>query len=81
MDSNTKTMKVTVSILTEVPEALHESLQGYLEKNPEWDQDRVFAAALSLFLLQNGDSNTPESSRYYRQAARVYLETLFQNAS
>lgn len=71
-------MNVTVSILAEIPEALHESLKSYLEKHPDWDQDRVFAAALSLFLLQNGDSKTPEASHCYRQAARVYLETLFQ---
>jgi Protein of unknown function (DUF2811) len=69
----------TVSILAEIPETLHESLANYLETHPDWDHDRVFAAALSLFLLQNGESGTPDSSRLYRQAARVYLETLFQN--
>jgi hypothetical protein len=72
-------MHSTVSILAEIPEDLHESLKKYLETHPDWDQDRVFAAALSLFLLQNGDSTTPESSQNYRRAARVYLETLFQN--
>lgn len=72
-------MNTSVSILTEIPETLHESLQGYLETHPDWDQDRVFSAALSLFLLQNGNSNTPEASSSYRQAARVYLETLFQS--
>ncbi|MCL2927597.1 MAG: DUF2811 domain-containing protein [Trichodesmium sp. MAG_R01] len=72
-------MNVTISILAEIPEALHESLKIYLENHSDWDQDRVFSAALSLFLLQNGDSVTPETSPYYRQAARVYLETLFQH--
>ncbi|MCL2926074.1 MAG: DUF2811 domain-containing protein [Trichodesmium sp. MAG_R04] len=71
-------MNVTVSILAEIPEVLHESLKIYLENYSEWDQNRVFSAALSLFLLQNGDSSTPETSPYYRQAARIYLETLFQ---
>jgi hypothetical protein len=65
-------MYATVSILTEIPEPLHESLKGYLETHPDWDQDRVFSAALSLFLLQNGDSD--------RRAARVYLDTLFKHA-
>jgi predicted TPR repeat methyltransferase len=64
-------MKTTVSIFTEIPESLHESLQKYLETHPDWDQNRVLTAALSLFLLQNGDSD--------RRAARVYLETLFHN--
>ncbi|MEO0351271.1 MAG: DUF2811 domain-containing protein, partial [Cyanobacteria bacterium P01_A01_bin.15] len=40
-------MKITVSILAEIPEELHESLKGYLEDHPAWDQDRVFSAALS----------------------------------
>lgn len=65
-------MSATVSILTEIPELLHESLQRYLETHPDWDQDRVFAAALSLFLLQNSNGD--------RRAARVYLETLFHHS-
>ncbi|MBD0261399.1 MAG: DUF2811 domain-containing protein [Tolypothrix sp. Co-bin9] len=64
-------MNTTVSIFTEIPETLHESLKIYLESHPDWDQNRVLTAALSLFLLQNGDSD--------RRAARVYLETLFHN--
>jgi len=63
-------MQTMVSVLTEIPEELYESLQSYLESHPDWDQDRVLAAALSLFLLQNGDSD--------RRAARVYLDTLFK---
>ncbi|MEM8806195.1 MAG: DUF2811 domain-containing protein [Cyanobacteria bacterium P01_D01_bin.44] len=66
-------MKVTVSILAEIPEELHESLKSFLENHPAWDQDRVFSAALSLFLLQNGESD--------RRASRVYLDTLFNYAA
>ena len=66
-------MSNTLSILTEIPEELHQSLKSYLEHHPDWDQDRVFAAALSLFLLQNSDGD--------RCAARVYLETLFDRCS
>ncbi len=64
-------MNAMVSILAEIPESLHDSLKTYLESHPDWDQDRVFAAALSLFLLQNGDCD--------RRAARVYLDTLFKH--
>lgn len=73
-------MNATVSILAEIPEELHESLQGYLETHPDWDQDRVFCAALSLFLLQNGGSESADASRSYRRTARVYLDTLFKHA-
>lgn len=62
-------MNATVSIFTKIPATLDESLKSYLETHPDWDQTRVLTAALSLFLLQNGDSD--------RRAARVYLETLF----
>jgi predicted TPR repeat methyltransferase len=65
-------MNTTVSILAEIPEELHLTLTQYLETHAEWDQDRVFAAALSLFLLQNGECD--------RQAALVYLDTLFKHA-
>ncbi|HEY9815349.1 MAG: DUF2811 domain-containing protein [Synechococcales cyanobacterium K44_A2020_017] len=73
-------MNASVSILAEIPEDLHESLQGYLDNHPEWDQDRVFSAALSLFLLQNSQTTTPDATRSYRRAARVYLDTLFKHA-
>ncbi len=62
-------MKITVSILAEIPEELHESLKRYLETHSAWDQDRVFSAALSLFLLQNGETDRPTS--------RIYLDALF----
>ena len=72
-------MNSNVSILAEIPEELHLSLKNYLETHPNWDQDRVFAAALSLFLLQNNNGQSTEASENYRACARVYLETLFQS--
>ncbi|NJK38711.1 MAG: DUF2811 domain-containing protein [Oscillatoriales cyanobacterium RM1_1_9] len=71
-------MNTTVSVFAEIPEILHDSIQSYLTHHPDWDVNRVFSAALSLFLLQNESVNTPESSRSYHQAARIYLETLFE---
>lgn len=73
-------MNTPISILAEIPEELHRSLQNYLDNHPTWDQDRVFAAALSLFLLQNGENKIDEESRNYKTCARVYLETLFQRS-
>lgn len=64
-------MNTTVSILAEIPEELHEALSRYLDTHSDWDQDRLFAASVSLFLLQNGDCD--------RQAARVYLDSLFKH--
>lgn len=63
----------TISLLVEIPEELHESLQGYLESHPAWSQQRVFCAALSLFLMQNGSGD--------RRVNRIYLDTLFDYAA
>ena len=46
-------MNSTVPLFTEIPETLQESMNNYLESHPDWDQNRVLTAALSLFLLQN----------------------------
>lgn len=61
-------MHTTISILAEIPEDLHEALSGYLDTHTNWDQDRLFAAALSLFLLQNSD--------YDRRPASVYVDSV-----
>lgn len=63
-------MNPMISILADIPEDLHCALMGYLETHPDWDQDRVLSAALSLFLMQYGESD--------RRIARVYLNSLFQ---
>jgi hypothetical protein len=63
-------MSATVSILIKIPHTLHEPVQNYLETHPDWDEDRLLAAAVSLFLLQNGDDD--------RRVSRVYLDTIFQ---
>lgn len=62
-----------VSLISEIPEDLHKSLADFLESHPGWDQDRVFSAAISLFLLQNGKRDQATS--------RIYLDTLFDMAA
>lgn len=70
-------MDTSISLLVEIPEILHESLRSYLEMRPDWDQDRVITAALSLFLLQNQSEAAPEKL-HHRQASRIYLDALFK---
>jgi Protein of unknown function (DUF2811) len=57
----------TISILAEIPESLHQSIQQHLDQHPDWDSDRLMTAALALFLLQQGE----------RQIAATYLDSLF----
>ena len=55
--------------MIEIPEALHVSIQDYLNTHELWSQERVMQAALSLFLMQNG-STQPHVNR-------LYLDSLF----
>lgn len=68
-------MDTNVSILVEIPEALHQSFLNFLDSRPDWDQDRVMSAALSLFLLQNRPATERQNDR---QTARIYLDSLFK---
>ncbi len=63
-------MNTTISILTEIPEELYEAVSHYLDAHTDWDQDRVFAAAVSMFLQQNHEGD--------RHNAKTYFDTLFQ---
>lgn len=71
MDENeTVDSNATVSLVVEIPPDLFEGMRGYLATHPDWDQDRVFTAGLSLLLLQL-------PGPFQRRASRIYLETLF----
>jgi hypothetical protein len=63
------TAPVTVSLMIEIPESLHHSIQDYLNTHELWSQERVMQASLSLFLMQNG-MNQPHVNR-------LYLDSLF----
>ena len=62
-------MQQSVSLSVEIPEELHLSVQNYLDVHAGWSQDRLFCAAISLFLMQNGVTK--------RQVSRIYLDSLF----
>jgi hypothetical protein len=59
----------TVSMRAEVPEPLLQSMQGFIEAHPNWDQYRLVQAALAGFLVQNGVQT--------REITRCYLANLF----
>ncbi|MBX2866092.1 MAG: DUF2811 domain-containing protein [Leptolyngbyaceae cyanobacterium MAG.088] len=63
------TVPTTVSLMIEIPEPLHISIQEYLNTHELWSQERVMQAALSLFLMQNGE-NQPHVNR-------LYIDSLF----
>ena len=63
------TASITVSLMVEIPETLHLSIQDYLDTHEMWSQERMMQAALSLFLLQNGVNQPHVNS--------LYLDSLF----
>lgn len=58
-----------VSLRAEVPAPLLEAMRVFIEQHPNWDQYRLFQAALAGFLVQNGIRN--------REVTRCYLANLF----
>jgi len=56
-----------------VPEHLLRAMGQFIERHPNWDQYRLFQAALAGFLVQNGVQN--------RGVTRCYLANLFPGSS
>ncbi|WP_396122600.1 DUF2811 domain-containing protein [Cyanobium sp. CH-040] len=61
--------ELMVSLRAEVPEALLVCMRQFIERHPNWDQYRLFQAALAGFLVQNGVQT--------REITRCYLANLF----
>jgi len=53
-----------------IPEELKTAIAAYLDQHPGWDSDRLVAAALSLYLLQNTATASPV-------VKQTYLSTTF----
>jgi hypothetical protein len=58
-----------VSLMAEVPEPLLQAMRGFIERYPNWDQYRLFQAALAGFLVQHAPGD--------RAITRCYLANLF----
>jgi hypothetical protein len=46
-----------VTMEAEVPEGLHDGLQTFLQRRPDWDTSFLLTSALASFLVQNGWSD------------------------
>ena len=62
-----------MSLRAEVPEPLLRAMGQFIECHPNWDQYRLFQAALAGFLVQNGVQN--------RGVTRCYLANLFPGST
>lgn len=61
--------EAVVSLRADVPEPLLAAMRSFIERHPNWDQYRLFQAALAGFLVQNGVDSRP--------VTRCYLANLF----
>jgi hypothetical protein len=62
-----------VSLLAEVPEPLLEAMRRFIDEHPNWDQYRLFQAALAGFLVQHAPGD--------RTITRCYLANLFPGSA
>jgi len=53
-----------------IPEELKPAIAAYLDQHPGWDGDRLVAAALALYLMQNTATASPV-------VKQTYLSTTF----
>ena len=63
------TMCSIVSFISEVPEPIKMSMEGFIESHPNWDQYRFIQAAVAKFLIQHGIES--------RSITRIYIENVF----
>jgi hypothetical protein len=61
----------TTLATSQLPPELQEQLDRFLEIAPEWSEDRVMTASISMFLMQDKRSNN-------RTTSRIYLDALFK---
>tara|TARA_Y100001968_G_scaffold314081_1_gene339019 strand:- start:155 stop:451 length:297 start_codon:yes stop_codon:yes gene_type:complete len=62
-----------ISLHAQLPSALQESMTKFIEKHPNWDQYRLIQAAISGFLVQNGNES--------RDITRLYIGNMFGSSS
>lgn len=62
-----------VSLMAEVPEPLLQAMRRFIEQHPNWDQYRLFQAALAGFLVQHAPGD--------RTITRCYLANLFPGSA
>ena len=62
-----------ISFHAEVPIAIQEAMNGFIDEHPNWDQYRLLQAAIAGFLVQNGSES--------RQLTRLYISNMFASTS
>ena len=64
---------MSISLETEVPEALYVGMKDFISCNKKWDQSKLISSAIANFLFQNGSND--------RAVAEKYLNDIFNLSS
>ena len=64
---------MSISLETEVPEALYVGMKDFISSNKKWDQSKLISSAIANFLFQNGSND--------RSVAEKYLNDIFNLSS
>ena len=62
--SEQRTSSSSVSIETEIPEALYNGMKKFIGENPHLDQYGVMSSAIANFLYQNGCTDRAVTEKY-----------------
>ena len=55
---------VSISLESEVPEALYVGMKNFISSNDKWDQSKLISSAIANFLFQNGSDDRAVTEKY-----------------
>tara|TARA_B100000214_G_C23721098_1_gene514325 strand:+ start:28 stop:303 length:276 start_codon:yes stop_codon:yes gene_type:complete len=55
---------MSISLETEVPEALYVGMKDFISSNKKWDQSKLISSAIANFLFQNGSNDRAVTEKY-----------------
>ena len=54
----------SISLESEVPEALYVGMKDFISSNNKWDQSKLISSAIANFLFQNGSDDRSVTEKY-----------------
>ena len=55
---------MSISLESEVPEALYMGMKDFISGNESWDQSKLISSAIANFLFQNGSDDRAVTEKY-----------------
>ena len=55
---------MSISLESEVPEALYAGMKDFIRENKNWDQSKLISSAIANFLFQNGYDDRAVTEKY-----------------